>query len=162
MISLPACFSVCDVGPMSVPCSPPAFMFMHVLEDSELKHNFPGQQLSQPSLGVNLPFPFGPSLRFLVQGEGGDPGTESCLCGFMEGLPEDSYHCCVVSHALCMPAPCCPRTCMHVPVHASPLTPLRLRALGPLLVCPGRLVQPASILPQVLLTFSLPPNSSWT
>lgn len=51
MISLPAWFSVCDVGLMSVPCPLPASVFMHVLEDSELKHNFPGQQLSQPSPG---------------------------------------------------------------------------------------------------------------
>lgn len=94
---------------------------MHVLEDSELKHSvFPGQQPSQPGFGWE------PSLRFLVQGEGGDPGTESCPCGFMEGLPETATLHCVASQALCMPAPCCLRTCVHVPVracfasHASP------------------------------------------
>lgn len=43
-----------------------------------------------------------------MQGEGGDPGTGSCPCGFMEGLPEDSHH------------PLCGLTCF---VHASTLLP---------------------------------------
>lgn len=90
------------------------------------------------ALGVNLPFPSGPSLRFLVQGEGGDPGTESCPSGFVEGLPGDSHHllcglpCSMHASAL---LPAC--VCVHASVHASPLMPLWLRALGPPLACPG-------------------------
>lgn len=94
---------------------------MLMLEDSKLKHSvLPGQQPSQPGFGWE------PSLRFLVQGEGEDPGSESCPCGFMEGLPKTATVCRVASQALCMPAPCCLHTCVHVPVcaclasHASP------------------------------------------
>lgn len=84
-------------------------------------------------------FSFGPSLRFLVQGEGGDLGTESCPRGFMEGLPAATIHC-VASCASRMPIPCCLHACMLVcmcPCMLSLSTPLWLRALGPLLACAG-------------------------
>lgn len=130
---------------------------MLMLEDSKLKHSvFPGQQPSLPGFGWE------PSLRFLVQGEGEDPGTESCPCGFMEGLPKTATVCRVASQALCMPAPCCLYMCACACLCMPRLS--RLSGFGHWDLCwrPGRLVQPASILPQVLLTFSLPPNSSWT
>lgn len=42
-----------------------------------------------------------------MQGEGGDPGTVSCPCGFMEGLLKTAIIHRVASRALCMPAYMC-------------------------------------------------------
>lgn len=111
-------------------------------------------------------FSSGPSLRFLVQGEGGDRGTESCPRGFMEGLPADSHPslCGLMcfTHANTV-LPACVHACVHVPVHASPLDASLAAGAGASVgMSRGASVQLASILPQVLLTFSLPPNSSWT
>lgn len=38
---------------LSVPCS--CVCCMHMLNNSQLKHGFPGQKLSQPGFGVDLP-----------------------------------------------------------------------------------------------------------
>lgn len=154
------CLLLCDIGPMSVPAHRLPMCCMHVLEDSELKYSFPGQQLSQLGFGGEPSFRLWTFLKVPYAGGGWRPRDRELPAWVHGGAPQRLPPSVVWPPMLCMPAPAymCACVCACFASHAS----LVSGAGASVGMSRGTSVQPASILPQVLHTFSLPPNSSWT
>lgn len=161
-------FPFCYAGPCDKALSVPSshVCCMNVLDNSLLEHSFPGRQLSQPGFG-EISLCFGPDLG--PPGGRGKPGA----IRLPRQIHGEAWHrqpmSAVWPHLLpaCQPSlrPVCMYACVCVCVSCL-LTPHWLHKVGLSWHVPvtylGSSSQLASVLPQVLLIFLLPPNFSWT